>query len=559
MESRFGHDFSKVKIHTDEAASRSSNSVNALAYTVGNDIVFGEGQYAPNTLAGRKLLTHELTHVVQQSRIGRGYGDQSSEIHGQSPADSLGHSARSHVVLGIGQYEPYTPQRRLIGSYELSHIEQPESGDLIQRDVIFDQSSNPVSFEFNFGRELTEAFALEAKRLTADGLMSDDDLRKLGEDALKLRGTVSDHERLFMAGLLDVANVRKLQAIRIRPTASVRFLLSSITTANMQHVIDLDRGAMPASVTGPLARLQGAGSNIIEFTKGIFEVNRAAIIEIQSLAGTSFKAQADLLIKFAINQGVLPVNVLRAMFAAASDNTESDRVMAGAVLAVAQSVGNPLSNDVLNGKIKIDVLSPSEFNKLPGVTNQAALYVPAAPINPQLAGLKGDTIYIQTNLDIFDLGHRSSIIHELRHAEDDKASSSTQRPMFPATRNLEASAYRTQARYILDQMHGQSLTERVKSAAEAGKAGILVHFGMIIEAKSDLTKYQSLVQLIFAAAPPPNNLNAAQVTSVLSQSMITLETRFLNLIDKAYKITSTSVAMTEGLAGESIIHWIHRL
>jgi hypothetical protein len=66
MESGFGYDLSKVRIHTDEKAAKSSDSVHALAYTVGNDIVFGEGQYQQNTLQGRRLLAHELTHVIQQ-------------------------------------------------------------------------------------------------------------------------------------------------------------------------------------------------------------------------------------------------------------------------------------------------------------------------------------------------------------------------------------------------------------------------------------------------------------------------------------------------------------
>jgi uncharacterized protein DUF4157 len=69
MESRFSYDFSKVRIHTDKRATGSAKSVNALAYTIGNDIVFGEGQYQPNTLTGRRLLAHELTHVVQQDGI----------------------------------------------------------------------------------------------------------------------------------------------------------------------------------------------------------------------------------------------------------------------------------------------------------------------------------------------------------------------------------------------------------------------------------------------------------------------------------------------------------
>jgi len=67
MESRFGHDFSKVRVHTDERAVESAQEVNALAYTVGRDVVFGESQYAPETNKGQGLIAHELTHVVQQN------------------------------------------------------------------------------------------------------------------------------------------------------------------------------------------------------------------------------------------------------------------------------------------------------------------------------------------------------------------------------------------------------------------------------------------------------------------------------------------------------------
>jgi hypothetical protein len=66
MEPRFGHDFSSVRIHTDETASRSAQAVSALAYTVGNQVVFANGRYNPDSTTGQKLLAHELTHVVQQ-------------------------------------------------------------------------------------------------------------------------------------------------------------------------------------------------------------------------------------------------------------------------------------------------------------------------------------------------------------------------------------------------------------------------------------------------------------------------------------------------------------
>ncbi|MEQ1903082.1 MAG: DUF4157 domain-containing protein [Pirellulaceae bacterium] len=68
FEPRFGHDFSGVRIHTGAQAAKSAQSVNARAYTVGSNVVFGAGQFAPQTNEGRQLLAHELTHVAQQSR-----------------------------------------------------------------------------------------------------------------------------------------------------------------------------------------------------------------------------------------------------------------------------------------------------------------------------------------------------------------------------------------------------------------------------------------------------------------------------------------------------------
>ncbi len=71
MESRFGHDFSAVRVHDGPSAASSAGDVGARAYTVGRDIVFGSEGYAPHTPAGRSLLAHELTHTVQQSGLQR--------------------------------------------------------------------------------------------------------------------------------------------------------------------------------------------------------------------------------------------------------------------------------------------------------------------------------------------------------------------------------------------------------------------------------------------------------------------------------------------------------
>jgi hypothetical protein len=66
MELRFGRDLSAVRIHSGSLAAPSADSVHASAYTVGRNVVFGLGQYAPSTDRGRQLIVHELTHVMQQ-------------------------------------------------------------------------------------------------------------------------------------------------------------------------------------------------------------------------------------------------------------------------------------------------------------------------------------------------------------------------------------------------------------------------------------------------------------------------------------------------------------
>src|SRR5215469_1789255 len=67
MESRLGYDFSQVNLHIDSKAAESAAAVNAKAYTVGNEIVFGAGEYSPGTVEGKHLLAHELTHILQEA------------------------------------------------------------------------------------------------------------------------------------------------------------------------------------------------------------------------------------------------------------------------------------------------------------------------------------------------------------------------------------------------------------------------------------------------------------------------------------------------------------
>ena len=95
MEPRFGHDFSRVRVHADERAAESARAVNALAYTVGQDVVFGGGQYEPGTNEGKKLLAHELTHVVQQEQV---------MVNEQATRLTSLHSLREQAASNVNSY-----------------------------------------------------------------------------------------------------------------------------------------------------------------------------------------------------------------------------------------------------------------------------------------------------------------------------------------------------------------------------------------------------------------------------------------------------------------------
>jgi len=88
MGSRFGHDFSRVRIHTDSAASSSAHALRSQAYTVGEDIVFRDGKFSPHSRDGERLLAHELTHVVQQSQARGGTWERVSRSGDESEREA---------------------------------------------------------------------------------------------------------------------------------------------------------------------------------------------------------------------------------------------------------------------------------------------------------------------------------------------------------------------------------------------------------------------------------------------------------------------------------------
>jgi hypothetical protein len=99
FEPRFGQDFSNVRVHTDSTAAKSAKSINALAYTTGNNIVFNEGQYALGSQSGQRLMAHELTHVVQQGGISNAKIQKFESAEHVEIGDATGQSVSGYILL----------------------------------------------------------------------------------------------------------------------------------------------------------------------------------------------------------------------------------------------------------------------------------------------------------------------------------------------------------------------------------------------------------------------------------------------------------------------------
>lgn len=114
MGRRFGYDFSHVRVHSGADAARSARDVSANAYTVGQDVVFGEGQFSPEMKEGRWLIAHELTHVVQQSGVD---GIRPGQRHGKGGlAPYLSHISLQRQKKGEDKAQP-TPNMMRIYSF----------------------------------------------------------------------------------------------------------------------------------------------------------------------------------------------------------------------------------------------------------------------------------------------------------------------------------------------------------------------------------------------------------------------------------------------------------
>jgi peptidoglycan hydrolase-like protein with peptidoglycan-binding domain len=185
MEAGFGRDFSDVRVHTDAQAAESARAVNARAYTVEQEIVFATGRYAPETSAGRRLLAHELCHVLQQAGVSRGGPGGSSERLQRLTEEEKDEDLKSAKFAGQPRLE-----RAFDNSPPLGIGESGEAVRLVQEQLVDDpefampESTKPDGeLDGEFGGE-TFAVVEQFQRkhgLGVDGRVGRETMGKLDE------------------------------------------------------------------------------------------------------------------------------------------------------------------------------------------------------------------------------------------------------------------------------------------------------------------------------------------------------------------------------------------
>jgi hypothetical protein len=171
FEPAFGCDLSAVRLHTSDRAAASAATVAARAYTVGNHIVFGRGEYAPGTGGGRRLIAHELAHVIQQSRGGSATPAEAPAL--QASADHAAEAAASGRPARVaGRARPGIARQPLFDEFSAGHYSWPIlrlavfEGDRPAATIVADLGALTLAEREQAMRDLARERASQAVRLT---------------------------------------------------------------------------------------------------------------------------------------------------------------------------------------------------------------------------------------------------------------------------------------------------------------------------------------------------------------------------------------------------------
>jgi hypothetical protein len=206
MGQRFNHDFSRVRVHTDTEAGRSARDISANAYTMGQNIVFGTGQFAPETHKGRSLIAHELTHVMQQrtvnslSLIQRDlvYGDAYPRSYKDDSAETLSAEADTWYPASIDFKATATNSGGgdAIKSFDalLTWIGKKSAGSITELGLIGHANSS------NFGLSGTITTNPKDVTFTADGLINSGTLSTKMSKIMSVRDRFAANAKIILYG-----------------------------------------------------------------------------------------------------------------------------------------------------------------------------------------------------------------------------------------------------------------------------------------------------------------------------------------------------------------------
>jgi hypothetical protein len=222
----FAHDFSQVRVHTDARAAVSAQAVQARAYTVGRHVVFGAGQYAPDAGAGRRLLAHELTHVVQQrggAQVAPTFPLRVGESTSQAEREADAHSALSGPAERRFSQTPLGVVHRQPADTESKDEPKPVVGQAVLDDLAF-QIHDAID---RLGTD-EEAVYAALQRLDRDPdavlKLENTYQRKYGSSLLRdIEDDFSGEELEYALQLMGRGDTRSAQAIQAAPTSGAEF------------------------------------------------------------------------------------------------------------------------------------------------------------------------------------------------------------------------------------------------------------------------------------------------------------------------------------------------
>lgn len=227
FEPRFGHDFSRVRVHTDANAVDSVNAVDALAYTVGDHIVLGRGEHDLSTLPRLRLLAHELTHVVQQSRSAAATNASPGVSRSNDPAE-IEAEATARVLAGDASRSPRQRSSVALQRQEKQTTTKPSDHPPTQADAQPAEEDLVEAALLALGRSLQTVAAPEAEALR--GLYN---IGKLRIDAERLN--------LIAKGVAESDLARRLADMRFDLAMDVRKTGSALMRRGAE-LIDAVRG-----------------------------------------------------------------------------------------------------------------------------------------------------------------------------------------------------------------------------------------------------------------------------------------------------------------------------